>query len=322
MSPWPSTSTRWTAAIPSATRRPSAFAVRLLLGHRQAPARPPPAHPPSGVPAHDQAPGLHAPDPVTRSALRAPSRDRAAGVSISMDEIAEGAAGIAAPVFDRRGDLLAGSWSGARASASPPTRSVWAPWWWSARASCRASWASEQSSLLTGPPRDREGLEGGRAARRGRRPRPRRPHLLRRAHAVLPRPPPALRPTRSGPFSCSSWSSGAPPRRFAWAVTSASTSSRPICRPRRARAARLQSGHGHRVPPGTSSGSPPSPPSPPCNTAASPPSCSTRSGAHAASFPRALPSCGRHDHRAGPPAPRRFSAPRGRDEVPPSPEAR
>src|SRR5207244_1137160 len=31
------------------------------------------------------------------------------------------------------------------ASASPPTRSVWAPWWWSARASCRASWASEQS---------------------------------------------------------------------------------------------------------------------------------------------------------------------------------
>src|SRR5207244_7532251 len=38
-----------------------------------------------------------------------------------------------------------GSWSGGRASASPPTRSVWAPWWWSARASCRASWASEQS---------------------------------------------------------------------------------------------------------------------------------------------------------------------------------
>ena len=47
--------------------------------------------------------------PVTRSALRRAIEDiRAAGVSISMDEIAEGAAGIAAPVFDRRGELLAG----------------------------------------------------------------------------------------------------------------------------------------------------------------------------------------------------------------------
>src|SRR2546422_8466978 len=46
--------------------------------------------------------------PVTRSALRRAIEEiRAAGVSISMDEIAEGAAGIAAPVFDRRGDLLA-----------------------------------------------------------------------------------------------------------------------------------------------------------------------------------------------------------------------
>jgi IclR family transcriptional regulator, acetate operon repressor len=47
--------------------------------------------------------------PVTRSALRRAIEEiRAAGVSISMDEIAEGAAGIAAPVFDRRGELLAG----------------------------------------------------------------------------------------------------------------------------------------------------------------------------------------------------------------------
>ncbi len=47
--------------------------------------------------------------PVTRTALRRAIEEiRAAGLSISVDEIAEGAAGIAAPVFDRHGELLAG----------------------------------------------------------------------------------------------------------------------------------------------------------------------------------------------------------------------
>jgi IclR family acetate operon transcriptional repressor len=47
--------------------------------------------------------------PVTRAALRrALDEIRGAGLSVSVDEIAEGAAGIAAPVFDRRGEVVAG----------------------------------------------------------------------------------------------------------------------------------------------------------------------------------------------------------------------
>jgi IclR family transcriptional regulator, acetate operon repressor len=47
--------------------------------------------------------------PVTRGALRRELDEiRAAGLSVSVDEIAEGAAGLAAPVFDRHGDVVAG----------------------------------------------------------------------------------------------------------------------------------------------------------------------------------------------------------------------
>ena len=47
--------------------------------------------------------------PVTRSALRrALDEIRSNGLSISLDEISEGAAGIAAPVFDRHGEVMAG----------------------------------------------------------------------------------------------------------------------------------------------------------------------------------------------------------------------
>jgi len=47
--------------------------------------------------------------PVTRAALRrALDEIRSTGLSVSVDEITEGAAGIAAPVFDRHGEVLAG----------------------------------------------------------------------------------------------------------------------------------------------------------------------------------------------------------------------
>jgi DNA-binding IclR family transcriptional regulator len=47
--------------------------------------------------------------PVTRAALRrALDEIRSTGLSVSVDEIAPGAAGIAAPVFDRHGQVLAG----------------------------------------------------------------------------------------------------------------------------------------------------------------------------------------------------------------------
>ena len=47
--------------------------------------------------------------PVTRAALRrALDEIRNTGLSVSVDEIAEGAAGIAAPVFDRHGEVQAG----------------------------------------------------------------------------------------------------------------------------------------------------------------------------------------------------------------------
>jgi IclR family acetate operon transcriptional repressor len=47
--------------------------------------------------------------PVTRGALRRELDEiREAGLSVSVDEIAEGAAGLAAPVFDRHGDVVAG----------------------------------------------------------------------------------------------------------------------------------------------------------------------------------------------------------------------
>ena len=47
--------------------------------------------------------------PVTRAALRrALDEIRSAGVSVSVDEIAQGAGGIAAPVFDRHGQVIAG----------------------------------------------------------------------------------------------------------------------------------------------------------------------------------------------------------------------
>ena len=47
--------------------------------------------------------------PVTRAALRRELDEiRDTGLSVSIDEITEGAAGIAAPVFDRHGDLAAG----------------------------------------------------------------------------------------------------------------------------------------------------------------------------------------------------------------------
>ena len=47
--------------------------------------------------------------PVTRAALRrALDEIRITGLSVSVDEIAQGAAGIAAPVFDRHGQVLAG----------------------------------------------------------------------------------------------------------------------------------------------------------------------------------------------------------------------
>jgi IclR family transcriptional regulator, acetate operon repressor len=47
--------------------------------------------------------------PVTRGALRRELDEiREAGLSVSIDEIAEGAAGLAAPVFDRHGDVVAG----------------------------------------------------------------------------------------------------------------------------------------------------------------------------------------------------------------------
>jgi len=47
--------------------------------------------------------------PVTRGALRRELDEiRGAGLSVSIDEIAEGAAGLAAPVFDRHGDVVAG----------------------------------------------------------------------------------------------------------------------------------------------------------------------------------------------------------------------
>jgi IclR family acetate operon transcriptional repressor len=47
--------------------------------------------------------------PVTRAALRRELDEiRRAGVSVSVDEIVEGAGGIAAPVFDRHGQVIAG----------------------------------------------------------------------------------------------------------------------------------------------------------------------------------------------------------------------
>jgi IclR family transcriptional regulator, acetate operon repressor len=47
--------------------------------------------------------------PVTRAALRrALDEIRITGLSVSVDEIAEGAAGIAAPIFDRHGVVMAG----------------------------------------------------------------------------------------------------------------------------------------------------------------------------------------------------------------------
>ena len=47
--------------------------------------------------------------PVTRAALRrALDEIRSTGLSVSVDEIAQGSAGIAAPVFDRHGQVLAG----------------------------------------------------------------------------------------------------------------------------------------------------------------------------------------------------------------------
>ena len=47
--------------------------------------------------------------PVTRAALRRELDEiRGAGLSVSVDEIAEGAAGIAAPIFDRHGQVVAG----------------------------------------------------------------------------------------------------------------------------------------------------------------------------------------------------------------------
>jgi IclR family acetate operon transcriptional repressor len=47
--------------------------------------------------------------PVTRGDLRRELDEiREAGLSVSIDEIAEGAAGLAAPVFDRHGDVVAG----------------------------------------------------------------------------------------------------------------------------------------------------------------------------------------------------------------------
>ena len=47
--------------------------------------------------------------PVTRAALRRALEEiRVTGLSVSVDEIAQGAAGIAAPVFDRHGQVLAG----------------------------------------------------------------------------------------------------------------------------------------------------------------------------------------------------------------------
>jgi IclR family transcriptional regulator, acetate operon repressor len=47
--------------------------------------------------------------PVTRAGLRRSLDEiRSAGLSVSIDEIAEGAAGIAAPIFDRHGEVLAG----------------------------------------------------------------------------------------------------------------------------------------------------------------------------------------------------------------------
>jgi len=47
--------------------------------------------------------------PVTRAALRrALDEIRSTGLSVSVDEISEGAGGIAAPVFDRHGEVLAG----------------------------------------------------------------------------------------------------------------------------------------------------------------------------------------------------------------------
>jgi DNA-binding IclR family transcriptional regulator len=45
--------------------------------------------------------------PAPRGARRA-RRDRVTGLSVSVDEIAQGAAGIAAPVFDRHGQAVAG----------------------------------------------------------------------------------------------------------------------------------------------------------------------------------------------------------------------
>ena len=47
--------------------------------------------------------------PVSRGALRRELDEiRGAGLSVAVDEIAEGAAGLAAPVFDRHGDVVAG----------------------------------------------------------------------------------------------------------------------------------------------------------------------------------------------------------------------
>ncbi|MGH7645264.1 MAG: IclR family transcriptional regulator [Gemmatimonadales bacterium] len=47
--------------------------------------------------------------PVTRASLRrALDEIRSTGLSVSVDEIAQGSAGIAAPVFDRHGQVLAG----------------------------------------------------------------------------------------------------------------------------------------------------------------------------------------------------------------------
>jgi DNA-binding IclR family transcriptional regulator len=47
--------------------------------------------------------------PVTRAVLcRALDEIRITGLSVSVDEIAQGAAGIAAPVFDRHGQVVAG----------------------------------------------------------------------------------------------------------------------------------------------------------------------------------------------------------------------
>jgi len=302
------------AAIPSVTRAPRPSPSALLLGHRQALL----AHlPPTRRLEYLRTTKLE-PSRQRRHALglRPRHRGHSRGGSLDLDdEIAEGAAGIAAP------SSMAGRAPGrARgrgpSSASPPTRSVWAPGGGARGASCPRvmGFGAEPAPdpvpathVIGRRPRGRLGCSWGRRAR------PRRLisfDVLMRYSSTAP----SSSSNEIGPFLLLSWFRGR-----------AQDVPRDRSRPRRPRhephlpptgarrGCASSTGPGHRVSSWRSSGSRPGPPSPPCTTAAFPPSCSTALAAMML-MPRASPHGGRMVSALAASSARRLGPPRGRDE--------